>query len=169
MFPEVQRFLDLQGLSLTGKPKYRIVWSDDEFETRIGTYDEYSGNIFLRTVKGAKMVPKYPYVRHRWILEKYFSPDVAYTECLPDSSQGLYEPLFVFQDKYGNPLPVVLKYVEIIVKFDQTYSRSTGQKSYEDSALNDLKETREFNELLDSIDTSVIQSQLHMKEAIIRP
>lgn len=167
MFPEIQRFLDSMGCSLTGKPHYKLVWSDHEHEVRVGTYNEFSGNIFLRTVTGAQRVRKYPFARERWILEKYFPPEVAHNETLPESSQGSYEPLFVFQDKDANPLPVTLKVVEILVAFD--HAMRSRQPALQDKALQELSETAEFNALLDSIDVSWVASLLHTKEAIVRP
>lgn len=169
MFPEIQRFLTDQGCSLAGKPRYRLVWSDNEYELRAGTFDEYSGNIFLRTVTGVKRVRKYPFLHSRWVFEKYFPPEVAYTESLPESRSGSYEPLFVFQDKHQNPLPVTLKVVEVLVAFDRRSRANFTQRASEDKALQELAETKEFEQILDSIDTTAIQSLLHTKEAIVRP
>ena len=169
MSPEIQRFLDSCGQTLTGKPRYKVVWSDDETELRISTFNEFSGDIFLRTFTGAKRVPKYPYVSSRWILEKFLPPEVAYSNSLPESSQGSYEPLFVFQDKDGNALPVVLPVLEIIVAFDRRGPRRMAEILAEDERLQELADRREFAELFDSIDITPLQSLLHSKEAIIKP
>lgn len=169
--PEIVRFLEESGKNLSGKPLYRLVWSDDQYEWRKGTFNEFCGSIFLRSVTATKLVPKYPFVQGRWILERWFPPEMVACDELPAANnENSYEPIFVFQDKNFNPLPLCLRAIEILVGFARNSERSrTSQTACEDRTLEQLSETREYNELLDSIDTSALQSQLHMKEAIIKP
>jgi len=165
-FPEVDRFLRSQGLSLDGKPLYRLTWSDAAFEWRKGQFREFYGNLFLREVVGARLVPKYPYIKERWILEKYF-PN-SHSEELPNYDH--YEPIFCFQDKNCNPLPVVLRMVELLVSFDRECDRGRlGNQASKDATYFEKLDSQEFNEILDSIDSSPIASLLHTKEGIIRP
>ena len=93
-------------------------------------------------------------------------PEVAICEELPESNRGSYEPIFVFQDKDGNPLPPTLWSVEFIIGFDR---RRGKPDPFFDKALEERAEDKEYNRLLDSIDTSPIQSLLHTKEGIVRP
>lgn len=168
--PQFVEYLERQGRTLADFPVYRLVWSDAQFEMRRGTFNEFSGSLFLRAVTGVKEVPKYPFVKSRWILEKFFPPEVAFTEDLPNSRQGLYEPLFVFQTKNFEPLPVTLRVLELLVNFDRNYSQpSNFAKACQDRTFAELAEAKEFEYLLDAIDTTALQSQLHMKEAIVKP
>ena len=147
---EFQRFLDAQGRNLADAPIYRLVWSDEQFELRKGTFNEFSGNLFLRQVIGVQRVPKYPYVKSRWILEKFFPPEVAYTDTLPESYSGSYEPLFVFQDREEKPLPITLLALEMLIAFDRKCERSDPA---DEKRLAELAETQEFEKILGEIDS----------------
>ena len=165
-FPEVDRFLRSLGNSLDGKPLYRLIWGGDAFEWRKGTFREFYGPLFLRESSGIKKVPKYPFAMERWILEKYF-PE-SHSEELPDYDH--YEPIFVFQDKNFNPLAPVLRMVELLVNFDRNCERGKlKNESVKDDTFFKKLEESEFNEILDSIDSSPIASLLHTREAIIKP
>lgn len=165
-YPEVDRFLELQGKALDGKPLYRLIWSSNAFEWRKGVFRDFYGSIFLREYVGAKYVPKYSYLPSRWILEKYF-PD-AHSEALPVYDR--YEPIFAFQDKDCNPLPVSLKMVELLVGFDRrSERRGSENNALEDQTMFEKLDEKEFNQILDSIDSSPIASLLHTKEGIVRP
>ena len=161
-FPEVDWFLKQQGTSVTNLPLYRLTWSGSAFEWRRGIFNDYYGSIFLREYKGVRYVPKYPYIDSKWILEKYFPP--FHEDALPESNLGSYEPLFVFQDKNEKALPVVLKIVELLVGYDRNRDKPSL-----DTSLFDKLEKQEFNEILDSIDSTPIASLLHTKEAIVVP
>lgn len=170
MFPEITRYLEQQGRSINGKLLYQLTWSGNAFELRRGVFNDFYGDIFVREFRGVRLVPKYPYIESRWILEKYFPPSVAFSEALPESNEGSYEPIFVFQDKNGNPLPVVLKVVEMLINYDRNQSKpSSVQRASEAKEAFEKLEEKEFNDILDSIDTSPIQSLLHTKEAIVKP
>ena len=107
-----KRLVNVYGKSLDGRANYRLVWSDSQFETRVGDFSEYYGDIFVRNYKGAKEVPKYNYIKERWILEKleYISNPEILT-----SNNGTYEPIWVFQDKNGNYLDPIWRAVEFIL------------------------------------------------------
>jgi len=102
------------GIDFDGRAMFRIVWADEQLEKRRGSWDiYYAGVIYLRTETGVKEVPKYPYFKGCWVLEKletFRHPDVIY-----DKPKG-YEPFFVFKDKDGNPLPVNRRVVEFICR-----------------------------------------------------
>lgn len=58
------------GYELDGRTKFRLVWSEDEFEDRLSTFVDYSeSGVFLREVKEARHVYKYPW-RGCYLLEK---------------------------------------------------------------------------------------------------
>lgn len=85
---------------------YRIVFSDNERENRIGFFNTFIGKIFLRQEKGNQSVKKYIYIKSKFLIEKWNSSEIAYTPELPESIKGSYEPLYIFEDSQGNYLPV---------------------------------------------------------------
>lgn len=106
-----------RGRSLDGRPIWRIVWSTDQREVRLGKFSDFYGNIFLREVEQVREVPKYWYSQDRWILERltFLPPTAAIHKELraqidldiyKPTTNGTYEPIYVFQDAYRNPLPV---------------------------------------------------------------
>ena len=96
-----QRLSDYYGLFESGQPNYRIIWSTDEYEIR------------LTDNKGFQEVPKYMYARDRFILEKLIpTPELNSNELI---SRLTYEPLWVFEDRHGNPLSPIWQAIEMII------------------------------------------------------
>lgn len=107
-----KRLKDYFGKSLDGRPNFRIMWSTNEKETRIGDYNVFYGKIFIRREPGAKVVAKYPFNKDRWVLERLIyerNPEIL------SSENGTYEPLYFFEDSEHNPLPVIWNAVEYAV------------------------------------------------------
>lgn len=99
---------DLYGLDIvTGLPIFRVVWSEDQFEYRHGTYEDYvpGTNIWLRSVTETRHVPKYrQWIHARHILERLvLVPEFQQSE-LPAAKLS-YEPLFVFRKGEDNETP----------------------------------------------------------------
>lgn len=160
--PEVSRWLGSQGSNLNGQPIYRLVWSEDSFETRFGTYNDFTSmGLFIRTVTGTRRVKKYSYIFERWILEKWHT--IAPTAELPDPDG--YEPFYVFEDKQGNYLAPNMKSVSFIVELSRT---PVSQQNCEIEMRNlfDGRSEREIKDIEDSLDCSEVTNALHMKEAV---
>lgn len=151
------------GLNLFDQPLYRIVWSDYQTEMRKGIFRITFGNLFLGEKIDTRRVPKYNYIIERWILERWFPPSLAFNPELPDSSQGDYIPLYVFQDKFNNPLPVVEKVVQRIIYMAENPIHYTEEQRIAD--LKD-KEDKEVKAYMDALEVSPITNALHMKEAV---
>ena len=112
----IQGWLDKQArVPLRDDPLFRLVWSDDAHELRTGTFRVFSGSTFIKEVQETKLTAKYNWIKERWILEQWFPPDIAQNDELPESVQGSYEPIYVF-DKAGEPLPLALLPVQFIVQ-----------------------------------------------------
>jgi hypothetical protein len=103
------------GSTPDGRPLFRLVWSDDQFEHRRGTFSDFYGLIFIRTVTEVRQVKKYPLFPHEWVLEKWFGPEIAANQELPDSFQGSYEPVMVFRHENGQSVPVTETIVKHII------------------------------------------------------
>lgn len=102
-----RQLIDLYGVdTITGLAMWRVVWSEDQFEKRYGTYDDYTpGGLYIRTVTEVREVPKY----RQWIKEKYVLERLV---VIPEISAGdlpaaklSYEPMFPFQGKNNEYLP----------------------------------------------------------------
>lgn len=115
--------------TVSGLPIWRVVFSEDQFEKRLGTYEDSTpGGIYLRTVTEVREVPKY----RQWIVKKYVLermvvvPDVD-KDSLPTSKVS-YEPIWVFEDKHGNYLPPRHDAAKFIV--DTIYASQYGPKTH---------------------------------------
>lgn len=101
----------LYGTDIVGNPRFRLVWSDRQFEHRKGTFAEYHGPIYLGTFTGVKKVPKYNYIKERWILELQVPKKPSEELPNPDG----YECLYVFESAKGEYLEPKLNVCKIII------------------------------------------------------
>lgn len=102
--------------TVDGKPVFRIVWSDDQLEKRIGQFHDFYGEIYVRTFNGLREVRKYPgpEYRERWVLEKFIpmnNPEVW--ESLAQG--GVYEPIWVFRGPNGTYQKPTWKAVQFLI------------------------------------------------------
>lgn len=159
------------GVNLVGQPLFRISWSDAQTEKRFGVYNEFYGDIFVREIRGLREVPKYPYVKERWVLERWMPPALAYTSEIPSTAEGSYEPLFVFQTEQGESLPlneeVIHKMIHMVLHPQLPGDRMSDLRQQERDAF-DLEVKQNLEELEDA-GRSWIGHRLHSKEAIVKP
>lgn len=113
-----RQLVDLFGIdTVTGQPIWRIVWSEDQFEHRHGTYDDFTpAGIYLRTVTEVRYVPKYSqWIRNKYVLERL----VVIPECnsgdLPATRMS-YEPMYPFQTNSGQYLPPRLDAAQFVIE-----------------------------------------------------
>lgn len=92
-----QRLRDFYGIDLdSSNQRYRIVWSDDQYEKRRGDFNHIDSNgQFQKLVSGVCLVPKYKYLPHQWVLERLYDVPEG-TELIEKKS---YEPVWAFGDK----------------------------------------------------------------------
>lgn len=171
----INKYLKSQyGTALDGPAKFRVAWSEDLFETRKGLFSE------LAIVEEVRRVPKYSYIKDKFILE-------VYTRAFPDTfgsaisesqfkvlvSDG-YEPLRVFQTRKNEYLPPNLDVCKVICDaFSELINRPKSQRLTEKINARNEKEsidsevTKFFN-ILTMSDSDLLQ-QFKSKEAIILP
>jgi hypothetical protein len=158
------KFLKQQGKTPLGAPLFKLVWSNSETELRSGQFEDWTkGGLFIRTFVGTREVLKYNYIVDRWILEKWFPPELTLCRELPNSINGSYEPLYVFEDRKGNFLHPNLKSLNFLIEQTRQPNRSTPEQLM--AALLE-KEEKEVREIEDSLDLSPVQNALHMGEGI---
>ena len=161
-----QILLDHFGKDLLGKPKFQVVWSNDETEVRVGTFDEYFGGIYVRTLSGAREWKKYSYLSDKWVLEQLVPTNN------PELKERLsYEPIYVFQDKDGNYLPlnieVAIAVVNSIMNRREVKPRSEKQDLYEENEKV-RKEKEQFKKALKDHD-SEFERRIRNQELILNP
>ena len=168
MLDTINKYLKQFGLTDSNEPKFRVVWSDDQFEMRRGEFNEFYGTIFLRVFTGVKRVPKYPFISSRYVLECWAPPHLSFNDELPDAVNGTYEPLYVFEDSSGNALPLALAPIELIMGVATNPRHlSTQRNEREYAEIKRDKDETAYDE--DSLECSEITNALHMREGIIRP
>lgn len=98
------RLQDYYGLFTDGRPNFRLVWSDDQFETRFGTFDIVSeAGVYLKTITDFMKVRKYQHMPFQWVLEKLMPvPEVNLGEL---TTKTTYEPIWGYNNIYGRNLP----------------------------------------------------------------
>ena len=102
--------------TIEGRALYKIVWSEDCFENRLGTYREFTeSGLFIREVTEVRKVRKYNYIHHRWIFEIWAPGNLTANPETPDAANGDYIPVYVFESGTGAYLPVTRKVVEFLI------------------------------------------------------
>lgn len=137
----INRKLKERGRSLDGRPILRIVFSDEQLEKRVGTFTDWYGHILIRQeYKALRECKKYGYIAGKWVLERltFLDPNNAIVKDeLVDARNGTYEPLYVFQDKDQQPLPVNWRIIEKMLWSMENYTPGRGNQSMADSAEDD--------------------------------
>lgn len=119
-----RQLIDLFGIdTITGLPIFRVVWSNNQLEKRL--MDTTDTGIILLTPVVREVLKYKQWVRDKFILERLvLIPDVNQSE-LPAQKLS-YEPLWVFQNSQGDPLPPALWACKFII--DTVYA-AMGKRS----------------------------------------
>jgi len=153
------------GQTLDGKAHFRLVWSNDIYEIRVGLFNDFYGSILIRSFKGAREARKYNYIHNRWILEMWHLIEPTLELPNPDG----YEALYVFEDKNNSPLPVNWRVVEFIC-FMKTHEDRNSLQIKNDIEAEQIKiHESDVKYFEDVFDMSALQSRFHWKEAILLP
>ena len=154
----INKWLKSYGTSLSGKCLFKLVWSDDQREVRVGQHNVFSpsGNIYLRSFYGARDVPKYNYVHEKWVLEALNegeTPEII--------GKFTYEPLWVFQTDKDEYLPPYKKAIEFIL--DQIFNRRANTRRGDSEAES---RSQRVKRLMDSFDDSPFHGALTTGHAV---
>lgn len=131
---------------IDGKARFRLVWSEDLYETRLQEYSE--AGIFLG-YKEARRARKYSYIKDRYIIEAYvpfIHPDI-----LTDDKFS-YENIYTFQGKDRQPLPPIWEVCEIIGKHFMDILNKKIAYYHKESHYQDLATERLDKEKSESFD-----------------
>lgn len=139
--------LNREGRSLDGHQLYRLVWSDSCFENRYGTFREFAGDLFIREVTGVRLVPKYNYIRERYIFEKWAPGSMTQNSETPDAANGDYIPVYVFESSNRKFLEPNKKVLTFLLDFMR------GQIRTDREIPQELQDEKEIQYAVDSMDT----------------
>ncbi len=160
---------DLYGIdTITGKPMFRIVWSEDQYEKRLTSFTPEGLQLLYPEVKE---LPKYKqWIKEKYVLERLvLIPDVNVAE-LPSEKMS-YEPLWVFEDRHGNYLPPRLDAAKLVV--DSVYA-ALGKSSlakYKDEESTPEGKAKRIQNLESELfgNESNVGDALAHKQAVIVP
>lgn len=159
---------NIYGLVDIGVPRFRLVWSEDALEKRVGVFEDFTpGGLFIRRVEGVREVKKYSYLKDRYILEAY-APEQSLS---PEIMNGdKYEPIFVFDKKgqFLSPEPWACDYViqRYLTAVGQPKTRRTEEMDAREHEEGIDKEAKKFVEYFEGEDSELMQ-QFRNQEAVI--
>jgi hypothetical protein len=114
-----KQLADLYGVdTVSGQPIWRIAWSEDQFEHRYGEYTDFvpGTDIFLKTVKEVRYVPKYrQWVKRKYTLERLVIVPAVNLPELP-AVQVSYEPIYPFETTSGEYIPPTLQGAQFVIE-----------------------------------------------------
>jgi hypothetical protein len=175
-----QQLIDYFGVdTASGQPIWRVVWSEDQFEHRLGTYDDFVPNtdIYLRTVTEVRWVPKYrQWVKERWVLERLVVIPEQNLQELPAVKLS-YEPIYPFQTGSGKYLPPSIRAAKFAVELIYAAQGKGSVAKYADPYAGLTKEDyfekkrQEIDEMQKELfgNESLVGDALAHNEAIIVP
>jgi hypothetical protein len=133
-----KRLIENFGLfSTTTLPLWRVSWSEDQFEKRWLTYTKDGFELLTPEVHE---VPKYrQWIKDKYILERLIAiPEYVENDLVDNLT---YEPIWVFEDKNGFPLPPKWEAIYLII--NQVYKAASnftpGVAKYKDPEIVDAK------------------------------
>lgn len=162
------KLTEIFGTNLYGKPIYKISFSDNEREYRTGIFNEFYGSIFIRTLTGTQFRKKYPWIKSKFIIEKWIAPDKIYSKEIPDSINGSYEVIYVFEDMERNYLEPIERVSIIVCHANQNPMNFWELKEFLDEYQN-KSEKLEYDLVYYGMDTTPTSLALATGEGIIVP
>lgn len=136
-----KQLVDLFGIdTITGQSMFRIVWSEDQFEKRL---TDCTDKGIVLPYPEVRLLPKYrQWVQEKYVLERLVLIPEINKDDLPTSKLS-YEPLWVFMDENGFPLPPTLWAAKFCV--DAVYA-ALGKKSMAKYIDEEAKNPIEYRE-----------------------
>jgi len=136
-----RQLVDLFGIdTITGKPIFRIVWSEDQFEKRLTSFTDEGLALLYPEVR---LLPKYrQWIQNKYVLERLcVVPEINQDEIPTDKLS--YEPIWVFEKKDGVAIPPTLWASKFVI--DSLYA-AMGKKSLRKYIDDEAKNPDEYKE-----------------------
>lgn len=146
------------GLEFNGWPKFRVVFSEDQYEQRLTSFTDEGFELLHPEVRE---FPKYSHIHDKYILERLI-PVVGNPELVTNIS---YEPCWTFEDRRGNYLPPAFEACKMIIETLYSQIEKKGQfKKFVDPNLDPeyrAAELKRVEELLFGDETAVGDALTH--------
>jgi len=173
------QLIDLYGVdTVTGQAMWRIVWSEDQFEHRYGTFTDFTpSGLYIREVTETRYVPKYrQWIKEKYVLEQLVGiPEVSMKE-LPAIKMS-YEPIYPFQTDSGKYLPPRLDASKFVIDVLLAAQGKASLAKYKDpiAGLTTEQQVEIKNMELDNLQSELFGNEtdtgdaLAHREAIVVP
>ena len=161
-----KKLIDEFGRELSGDPRFRVVFSDSQYEKRWTSHTDEGFELLHPEVR---LLPKYQqWVRDKYILERLV-PVTGETDLTTKIS---YEPCWVFQDAKGNYLPPIFDACKFIIEslYDQIGKAGLYAK-YRDHNVSKEERMIELQKVQDELfgnETDLVDN-LHYGSGIVVP
>jgi hypothetical protein len=148
-----------------GRPNFRVTWTEGQLEKRKCRPRIYIGDRFISQSSQTEVyeMPKYPTIKNRYVLERLIHH--CNEELVENPS---YEPIHVFQDKNGNPLPPVWDMVDYGCHYIMTGQKKSKQ-SYEEEEAKRMQEEKDQLRAELHDDRPYLPTMIEMGEAVSLP
>jgi hypothetical protein len=171
-----ERLRDTFGIdTVSGIPIWRIVFSEDQYEWRYGTYSDITpSGIFLKEVTETRYVPKYKqWIENKYILERLVVVPEENRQEL-NGAKVSYEPIWTFEDKNGNYLPPKWEAAEFIIKliYDAQYGTKNIKRYAEPTAEESIEQrAKEIDSITEQLwgDQAGFHDAIKTGEGILMP
>lgn len=134
-----QQLIDLFGIdTATGKPLFRVVWSEDQLEKRLTDRSEKG---LILPYPMMKLLPKYQWIKEKFVLERL----VVVPEQNIKELAGIklsYEPLWVFKGKNEEYIPPTLWACKFVIDTLYAAMGKTSLAKYVDEEAKNPEETK---------------------------
>lgn len=149
------------------KPRFQVVFSDDQFEKRWTNQTKDGFDLLYPEVRE---LPKYRhYIQAKYVLERLVPVNTENTDLIVKVS---YEPAHVFMDSKRNYLPPLLDMCCVVI--DALLKKSgqkPGTRKYNDPEVDPEYRDREVKKMMKEIfgnETDAMDA-VHYKEGIVNP
>lgn len=153
-----EKLLNEYGTEFGNSPKFRVVFSEDQFEKR---FTDYTDEGFELLTPEVRLLPKYKqFIREKYILERLI-PVVGETDLVTKVS---YEPAWVFQDKNGKYLPPFFEGCRhVIESMFQAIGRAGTFTRYKDKNISPEERQIELKKVTDQLFGNETEVGDHLK------
>ena|SRR5438067_1592712 len=161
-----KRLISEFGLEFNGQPRWRVVFSDDQYEKR---WTEFTDEGFQLLCPEVRLLPKYKhYLKGVYILERLV-PVSKPTDLVEKIS---YEAAWVFLDHNRNYLPPFFDGCKFVIEsVYSAISKKGNHVKYKDVKMSSEEKELELIKIQNKLfgnETSTTDS-LHYKEGVVNP
>lgn len=146
----------------SNQANFRLVWSEDELETRLSSFTEEGVELLTpRVIR----VPKYrQWIHQKYVLEKLTPIPIAHEELTVDKTS--YEPIWTFQDNKGNYIEPKYQAAKFICNLilGQVFNKD-GKAKY---VVTNEQEAEKRKKELDEIYESLYGNETKLGDALAR-